>query len=407
MNNIWTIVKKELKRVFSDYRVIFSLFVLPPLTIILIYGLIGLSAKNENDKTIEYNPNIVVVNSPTEVGNNNDDFKVFLAGIEGLKGTITYLDDLTTEEIEAYSEKIRNREIDLMLVFPIDFSEKVNLAGVPLVHAYYNINKTYSGNEYQKFTGYLWLFEQKLAGLDEEGIFEPIEMRIGDEAKAKGSIIGMILPMLIVIYLMAGALSVGIESIAGEKERGTIATLLITPIKRSHIVIGKIISTSILGLLSSLTSFLGIIAILPTFAQMSGEEVSTGSALGGLLGGYNIVHVFMLLAVMVVATLMFVAIVILTSTYAKSIKEASTLIMPIYLVVIGAAMFTMFSEVVSQEIVTYLIPIYNIVIALKAILSFDMTSINFLVMLLSTLFYTIAIIYITQKMFRNERVMFK
>lgn len=74
-------------------------------------------------------------------------------------------------------------------------------------------------------------------------------------------IFSSMLPMLLMIFLFTGCMSVAPESIAGEKERGTIATLLVTPVKRSHIAIGKIIALSIIALLSGISSTLGIRAL--------------------------------------------------------------------------------------------------------------------------------------------------
>jgi sodium transport system permease protein len=413
MNNIWTIIKKEMKRVFSDYRVILSLFVLPPVTIFLIYGLMGLSAQKESNKMEEYIPNVLIINAPNDQ-NASDDFESFLNSIPGFKGEVIYKINVSDDELVNYQEQVKNKEVDLILVFPDDFKTKVEQyesgVAIPRIEAHYNINYSYSTTTYSNFMVYLNEYEKVLVGnridLDYLDVFETNKVEIGDKAKEKGSVLGMILPLLVVIYLMAGAMSVGIESIAGEKERGTIATLLITPIKRSELAIGKIISISILGLLSSLASFLGIVATLPQFAKMSGEQANPGEALG-LIGGYSIADIAMLLSTMVVAVLLFVALVVIVSTYAKSVKEASALIMPLYMVVMGAAMFTMFNQEVSTNFTTYLIPVYSIIIALKAILSFDMTFTNFWLTLLSTLFYTFVFIFIIQKMFKSEKVMFK
>src|SRR5690554_8033770 len=71
------------------------------------------------------------------------------------------------------------------------------------------------------------------------------------------------LPFLLVIFLFSGVMQVSIESIAGEKERGTIATILTTPIKRSELAIGKIVSLSLIALVSAFSSFLGLILSIP------------------------------------------------------------------------------------------------------------------------------------------------
>ena len=65
------------------------------------------------------------------------------------------------------------------------------------------------------------------------------------------------MPLLILVFLFSGCMAIAPESIAGEKERGTIATILVTPIRRSELALGKIFSLSIIALLSGLSSTVG------------------------------------------------------------------------------------------------------------------------------------------------------
>ena len=91
------------------------------------------------------------------------------------------------------------------------------------------------------------------------------------------------LPMLLMIFLFSGCLSVAPESIAGEKERGTIATLLVTPVKRSSIALGKILALSIIALLSGASSAVGTILALPKLmgpaGALSGDVYGPGDYL--------------------------------------------------------------------------------------------------------------------------------
>ena len=66
------------------------------------------------------------------------------------------------------------------------------------------------------------------------------DMVIQDEEKAGGKVLGMMLPYFVTILLFAGAMGIGTDMVAGEKERGTMASLLVSPIKRSSIVLGKV-----------------------------------------------------------------------------------------------------------------------------------------------------------------------
>ena len=96
----------------------------------------------------------------------------------------------------------------------------------------------------------------------------------------------MLLPFLIIVLLFSSCLSIASESIAGEKERGTIATLLITPVKRSSIALGKIFAISVTAFVGAIANFIGLVAALPKLvagANLSMSMYNVGSYVGLLL----------------------------------------------------------------------------------------------------------------------------
>ena len=76
-------------------------------------------------------------------------------------------------------------------------------------------------------------------------------MVVQDDQKASGKALGMMLPYFITILLFAGAMGIGTDMIAGEKERGTMASLLVTPVKRKSIVLGKVFALMTISGISS------------------------------------------------------------------------------------------------------------------------------------------------------------
>ena len=93
---------------------------------------------------------------------------------------------------------------------------------------------------------------------------------MADDKDSTAQLFSSMLPFLLLIFLYSGCISVAPESIAGEKERGTIASLLITPVKRSHIALGKIAALSIIALLSGASSAIGTIASVPNLIHCIG-----------------------------------------------------------------------------------------------------------------------------------------
>jgi sodium transport system permease protein len=193
-------------------------------------------------------------------------------------------------------------------------------------------------------------------------------------------------------------MSIGPESIAGEKERNTISTLLITPIKRSELAIGKIMSLSVLSLISAVSSFIGIILSLPKLLNID----------SGSLSVFGLDQYLLILVVLFSTIFVIVGIVSIISAYARTLKEASTYIAPIYILTVIVSVSTMFSTGSTTELWMYLIPIYNAVQSLIGIMTFtDGIGLFVLITAISNTVYLFIFIYVLNRMFQSEQIMFK
>ena len=210
-------------------------------------------------------------------------------------------------------------------------------------------------------------------------------------------IIKMLVPFLLVIFLFSGCMSVATESIAGEKERGTIATLLVTPAKRRDIALGKVIALSIAALLSSASSFLGVVLSFPK--MMGGMDDMT-------LSMYNALTYIEIFALMIVTVLLFTVLLSIISTFAKSVKEASQYAMPAMVVVMILAIPSMMGAGFVEIYPIYFVPILNILKCMTSIFSLSFNVLNFVTTIISNLIYVGIGIYILTKMFNSERIMF-
>ena len=188
------------------------------------------------------------------------------------------------------------------------------------------------------------------------------------------------------------------ESIAGEKERGTIATLLVTPVRREEIALGKILALAIIALLSGLFSTLGTVLSLPKLL---------GAASAGLSISYYAASDYLLLGVVILATvLLLVALISLVSAWAKTIKEAQTLVLPLMILVMLVGLSGMLGNGAAGAWYYYLIPLYNSVQCMVGILSFSAVPGYILLTACSNLVYSALGAYALSRMFRSERVMF-
>ncbi|MDP2425515.1 MAG: ABC transporter permease subunit [bacterium] len=388
MRNIWTIFKKEWDRVIKDKRLVISVMILPGLMIFLIYTFIGTAMSSAFDN----NPSrIAIVNQPD----------TFVQLIESLSPEdVSEYQWITLDQMEEYRLLIDQGEWEYLIEFPENFELLISSLPRPTVNVYYNPNEVASSSVHSIYQGYLYLYHQALMDVlfdDPTAFFISLDHLPVDENRQTGMMMSMLLPMLVVMFLFSGAMSIGPESIAGEKERGTIATLLITPVKRSHIAIGKIMSLSVLSLLSALSSFIGIISSLPHL--LGGQNIN--------MSIYGIIDYLQILFLLFSTVFVIVGIISVISAYAKNLKEAGTLITPIYILTILVGVSSMFGGGANQSHIMYLIPLYNTVQSLTAILTFDVLAWQFiLVTVLANTLYLIAFIFTLNLMFQSEKIMF-
>jgi sodium transport system permease protein len=206
------------------------------------------------------------------------------------------------------------------------------------------------------------------------------------------------LPFLIIILLFSSCMGLAPESIAGEKERGTIATMLITPLARWELALGKIISLGFIALLSGLSSFIGVMLALPK--MMSVESAAAGVAIYGP-GDYA-----MLLAVTLSTVLMFIGLISVISAFARTVKEAGTLVLPLMILVMLVGALGMFSSGAPTELWPYLIPAYNSVQSMVGVFSFSAAPLFVAVTVVTNLAVTALCVFALTKMFNSERVIF-
>jgi len=154
-------------------------------------------------------------------------------------------------------------------------------------------------------------------------------------------VLSFLLPYLILIYLFSNAMGVGLDSIAGEKERGTLQLLLVNRIKRNNILFGKLFATMSVSLTGTIFSLIGIfIAVKMNFMNFE-------SNINFIMKPDD----FLFLSLLIISLAMFiVSILIFISTYSRTIKEGQGYIMPIYLVIIilGISSLTPGSSIAIQ-----------------------------------------------------------
>lgn len=398
MHSIFTIVKKELRRSFTDIRVLLGML-LPGLIIFFMYTFMGSIISNVEQKQTSYTSFYgEIINEPTE-------FKDFL---EKNKFELTGLEKSMSESYtkEEYMTLIKNKEADIYIVYPENFMAMAEAhrldpdnTPIPNVEIYYNSAKDESSLFFQEYTAYLNEYESTKCNMfdynnDTNTVYDLVNK---DDASRK--FLSMMLPFMLIIFIFSGALSFCADSFAGEKERGTMATLLMTPTKRSQIAIGKILALCIMALVSATASFLGILLSLPKMLGSASSQFN--------FNVYGPGTYILLFLVVISITLFFIAVLAIISAFSKSVKEASSLSLPVMVVVMLIGITGFMSNGAATNPVYYLIPVYNAVQTLVGLLSGNMNTMCLLVAVLSNLFYVIVIVFLLTKMLNSEKIMFK
>jgi len=408
MKNIKIIMGKELKRVFGDKKLIFSLFILPAILVIGIYSIMGMMISNVSSDIEEHKSRVYIVNASDSVKSIID-----ANGFSKVADIAYYTEDDFNKNADVIHNEILEETADLFVYFDKDMETKIAAYKnqgdeIPVMKYGYNKTSNYSGAAYSNFnemvkTPYQQkLLAERLGNIELLNVFTTEEENIVKEAKANAEFISQLLPYMIVMLLFAGAMSIGVDAIAGEKERGTLASMLISPVKRSDIVWGKLFSLMILTGISSIIYSGSMIVAMPMMAQMNGEGM--GSMFGGV--SFGIVQVIELVAIMLALVFLFVSVIALLATYAKDTKTAQTYISPCYIVVIVAGMLTMFSAGGEIAIEKYAIPIYGNALVIRDICTSEVVLEKFGASLIGTLLIGIICVVAMIKAFNSEKIMF-
>ncbi len=381
MREIFVIVKKELRRFFTDKRMLMSL-ILPGLLIFVLYSLMGTFIGEAFTPSDEYEYVICA-------GNESETLDAYMQAAGYKYKTVT------ASEAEA-EQLLADKEIDLFISFSDGFDGAGENKNVIIK---YNSAKTESAKLYSVLQAvYL---QNAIENIDYRyTVNAGVEKAdLATEQDISKMMMTMFVPFILLIFLVTGSIGVATESIAGEKERGTIATLLVTPVKREYIALGKIIALTITSLFSSLVSFVGLMGSLPKLLQTGGEFAVDISV-------YGAGAIFGILGIILVSVMMFTMIMSILSTFAKSVKEASQLVMPAMIIVMLAGVTSMIGGgKVATNPALYLIPVYNCAQSLAMIFSGEFYGLCYLLTVLSDLAIVVIGVIILAKMFNNEKIM--
>jgi len=396
VKKIGIIFRKELKDTLRDRRTLFFMIVFPILIIPLIIGGIPKIMVSMMEKKMTERINIAIL------GEENN---LKLVEMFGMADSI---DVIFNMEIDSIEQSIRNKDIDGAIIIPDGFSEMVNSMKTAQITIVYISSDDLEAakkrmesviNKYRESK-----ISQRLEMLEiQSEILEPVKINhrnIASEKEMIGKLAGGWLPYMFILYCFMGAMYPALDLGAGEKERGTIETLLISPAGRLEILLGKFCVISLSGFLSAISGIIGLLVGLQFMTELPMEIITTMKSI------IEIKTIALILSLIVPVSIFFSAVLLSISFYAKSFKEAQSLVTPINILILFPALIGLIPGV-ELTWKTALIPIVNIALVTKEIIAETVSSVLLLEVYGSMIILAVVGLFFTRWWFNREEVIFR
>ena len=400
LRNIGIVYRKELIDSLRDRRTVISMVVVPLLLMpLLTIGMGVLSAKLVG-KAMEEVPKVMVLggeDSPT------------------LRTALDRLKDIQIVPAKPdYAEEISNKQIRAAVEIPPGFDAKLASGEATTVNIYIyegDLKSGFGADRLQKFFRDLrnqTIQEHLRARQLPDSLVRPFDIQqknVAPPQKVGGAVLGGIVPYFVILLCLTGAMYPAMDLTAGEKERGTMETILCSPVSRTHLVLGKFlmvltasIATAVLSITSMAVSF-GV-----------GRKMLLGVAHGAVdsamqitMTGKAVISIFVIVLPLAV---LFSAALLTISLFAKSFKEAQSYLSPLMIVVVLPAVAALLPGVELNTALA-LVPVLNTSLVCKEIITGTYHWNYIALIFASSCLYAAAAIGLAVKLFQREDVLFR
>ena len=396
MNTIISIFKKELIDVLRDRRTLLFMIVIP----VLITPLIFIGAMKfqsyQNKKSEEKILKIAFINET-----NDTEIRELLSGQKGVE----LIDNISLDSLEA---SIKADSIQGGMYVNSNFINNILANEKGQIEIYFKSSDLMSKTK-NRMTDALDSYKKKVVGSRlsdvnvDQSLLEPLDIVQKDMSTKKetmGKAVGGFIPYFLVIFIFLGAMYPAIDLGAGEKERGSLETLLSSPATKFEITLGKLMVVSLAGIVSGLVSVVGI-AFPFFFIDNIPQEIQT--ILFELINPFMIISVVIL---MIPIAIFFASMLLSISFYARSFKEAQSLMGPLNIIIL-VPLFLSIGPGIEIDHVMALVPLINVGLLTKEIVAGSVEPIYFIETLLSLLFFAAIGVRFSVYWFNKEKTIFR
>ena len=397
LRNIGIVYRKELLEALRDRRTLISTILVPIVlfpVLTLGFGYVTASLVSEASREPS---KIMVLNSGDSAITQK------LRGAEGL---------IVIPESPNYRDLISNKKIRAAVEIPPGLAEGADGGRSSAVKIYIFSGDLKSNAAAQRIEKFFTQYREELirSRLAAEklppGLLKPFDIQqqnVVSEEKVLAETFGGIIPYLVIIMCLTGAMYPAMDLTAGEKERNTMETILSSPISRTHLVLGKFLLV--------LTASLATAALSVTSMGLSSwviQQLQSAAAPGesGLQIKIGLTAVLSVFVVALPLAVLFSAALLTISLFAKSYKEAQSYLSPLMVVVIVPAIAAILPGVELTPRLS-LIPILNVSLLCKDLVAGTYHWNAIALIFLSTCIYAAVAIFIAIKMFQRESVLFR
>ena len=373
---IFTIFKKELKDTLRDRRTLMMMLVIPVLIFPIIMNVfVSISASFQKEAATK----------KIKIGMVGDKNNFLVQELKAIPATVGPKEIIVYKDTVSMLTDLKNDSIQLGTFVPTDFNQYLD-AMKPAPIVFYH-NATDMGMQ-ERAEAYMKIIEDKAKQarfkklkIDETKV-QPLvtEYRnIASDKEMIGKLAGGMLPYIFIAFGFIGCMYPAIDLFTGEKERGTIETLLTTPVARWQILFGKMGVVVLSGLTAATAALFGLFMSIEVLDVVDNKEIL--EIIHSIL---SVKFILMLYSLLIPLTIFFAGVMIPIAVYAKSFKEAQSIITPLNIVMVLPAMVGFFPGI-ELNTVTACIPVVNIVLATKELiagtLEFGLVALSFSVML--------------------------
>ena len=390
---IFTIFKKELKDTLRDRRTLIMMLVIPVLIFPIILNVFVGISESFSEKAAKKTVKIGWIDS-------SDGY--MKERIEALPK------EFGKKEIRSYSdstdlkEAIKNDSIQIGVIIDPAFDQSMKDKSPAKVTVFYNATDLGMMNRAEAYMEAIENIakQERYIELDlKESELRPLEIaysNVASDEEMIGKLAGGILPYIFIAFGFLGCMYPAIDLFTGEKERGTIETLLTTPVARWQLLFGKMGVVVLSGLMAASFALLGLFLSIEVF-----DIVKDPKLLEVIHSVLNAKFVIMLYSLLFPLTVFFAGVMIPVAVYAKSFKEAQSIITPLNIVMVLPAMIGFFPGV-ELNAVTASIPVVNVVLATKELMAGTLDTGLLLLSFVVMITLAVGAVFVSYKRFDKE-----